>query len=350
MKIAILNDTHRGARNSAELFIEYQRRFYEEIFFPYLVENGISRILHLGDYYEHRKFINFRAAAADKKDFLDRLREYGILMDIIPGNHDVYYKNTNQLCSLPIMMAGYEDVITIHEGPVDLFYDDLKIALIPWINQENYQECMDHVSATDAKICAGHFEFVGFEMYPGMVCTNGMHPTAFEKFNTVLSGHFHTASQRGPIRYLGAQMEFTRSDAGDPKFFHILDTETGEIEAVHNPLTLFNRLKYDDTHGVPEFDTSDFSGKYIDIIVVEKKDHQAFINFLDRVRGSKPQEVRVIESFTEFHSKANENTDDAEGPEDAIEAYVDGIVTALDKEELKRRLRGLYIEAEALAE
>ena len=61
MKIAILNDTHCGARNSSDVFMQYQEKFYSDIFFPYLLENGITKIIHLGDYYEHRKFVNFKA-------------------------------------------------------------------------------------------------------------------------------------------------------------------------------------------------------------------------------------------------------------------------------------------------
>ena len=97
MDVAILNDTHAGVRNSSDIFIEYQARFYEEVFFPYLLENNIKNILHLGDYFEHRKYVNFKALNQNRRVFLDKLREYNIHMDIIPGNHDVYYKNTNDL-------------------------------------------------------------------------------------------------------------------------------------------------------------------------------------------------------------------------------------------------------------
>ena len=46
MKVAILNDTHCGVRNSSDIFLQYQERFYEEVFFPYLKEHNIKNILH----------------------------------------------------------------------------------------------------------------------------------------------------------------------------------------------------------------------------------------------------------------------------------------------------------------
>jgi len=57
MKVAILNDTHAGCRNSSDIFIKYQERFYNEVFFPYMEKHDIKQILHLGDYYDHRKYV-----------------------------------------------------------------------------------------------------------------------------------------------------------------------------------------------------------------------------------------------------------------------------------------------------
>ena len=45
MKIAILNDTHAGARNSSEIFLDYFGRFYSDVFFPYCEKHGIKQIL-----------------------------------------------------------------------------------------------------------------------------------------------------------------------------------------------------------------------------------------------------------------------------------------------------------------
>ena len=58
MKIAILNDTHLGVSRRYVAMTEYQGRFYNEIFFPYL-EEYIKHIIHLGDYFDRRKYINF---------------------------------------------------------------------------------------------------------------------------------------------------------------------------------------------------------------------------------------------------------------------------------------------------
>ena len=140
MKVAILNDTHAGCRNSSDIFIKYQERFYSEVFFPYMKEHDIKQILHLGDYYDHRKYVNFKALNSNRKVFLDRIREEGIHMDIIPGNHDVFYKNTNDLCSLKELLGHYTSNVNIIMKPKVLDYDGCSIAVVPWINNENYEK------------------------------------------------------------------------------------------------------------------------------------------------------------------------------------------------------------------
>ena len=49
MKIALVTDTHFGARNDNTAFADYFGKFYTDIFFPYLKENNINTIIHLGD-------------------------------------------------------------------------------------------------------------------------------------------------------------------------------------------------------------------------------------------------------------------------------------------------------------
>ena len=61
MKICILGDTHFGARGDSLEFHNYFKRFYDEIFFPYLLENRINIIFQLGDLFDRRKFINFNS-------------------------------------------------------------------------------------------------------------------------------------------------------------------------------------------------------------------------------------------------------------------------------------------------
>ena len=350
MQIAILNDTHAGVRNSSDIFIEYQRKFYEDVFFPYLKEHDIKNILHLGDYYEHRKFVNFKSLNANRKHFLEPLRDNGITMDIIPGNHDVYYKNTNELCSLKELLGYFTSNVNIVMKPTVLDYDGLGVAVIPWINNQNYEEYTKWAMTCEAPMLGAHLELKGFDMMAGMPNPHGMSADVFSRFEMVMSGHFHTKSHQGNVHYLGSQMEFTWSDVDDPKYFHILDTETRELTPVRNPITMFKKVIYDDSKmDYNTIDMSEFEKKFIKLIVVKKDDLYMFDKFVDKLQSIETYELKIAESFEEYLGESVD--DDKVSLEDTtvlLDTYVDAVETDLDKDHIKVELRKLYTEAQNL--
>ena len=350
MKVAILNDTHCGVRNSSDIFLNYQERFYSEIFFPYLKEHNIKNILHLGDYYEHRKFVNFKALNQNRKVFLEPLRDNGITMDIIPGNHDVFYKNTNELCSLKELLGYFTSNVNIIMKPTVLDYDGLGVAVVPWINNANYKEYTDFIANCKAPMLGAHLELLGFDMYKGMPNPHGMTADLFKRFESVMSGHFHTKSSKGNVHYLGSQMEFTWSDVDDPKFFHILDTETRELTPVRNPITMFEKIVYNDEKiCYNSIDVEQYRHKFIKVLVVNKTDLYQFDKFIDRLQNVETYELKIAENFEEF---LGESVDDEkvnlEDTKDLLDTYVDAVETDLDKDNIKLKLRELYTEAQNL--
>ena len=349
MQIAILNDTHCGIRNSSDIFMDYQERFYNEVFFPHLLENDIKHILHLGDYYDNRKTVNFKALSHNRKIFLEPMRKHGITMDIIPGNHDVYYKNTNELNSLKELQGHYMNEVNLVLEPSVLNYDGVKVALIPWINQENEEDTLKFLSKCKADIVGAHLELQGFEMQKGMPCQDGMDKKHFDRFEMVLSGHFHAKSSQGNIHYLGSQMEFFWNDCNDAKYFHIFDTETRELEAIRNPITIFEKIYYDHENMNKFKDLSYLDNKFVKLIVVNKGDPYEFERFVDRVQAQKIHELKIAEDFKEF---IGENVEDenisVEDTQTLVFNYIDAVNTDLDRDRIKKEVSDLMKEAQSM--
>mgnify|MGYP003350627016 FL=1 len=134
-------------------------------------------------------------------------------MDVIVGNHDVTYKNTNEINAMNELFERYNN-INVYTEPVMNEYAGTNIALIPWINSSNYEQSLQFMKDTPAQICFGHFEIAGFEMDRGNICHTGMNKETFDKFDVVLSGHFHHKSTDGNITYLGNQYQITWADWG----------------------------------------------------------------------------------------------------------------------------------------
>ncbi len=350
MKIALLNDTHCGVRNSSQIFIDYQERFYEQVFFPYCAEHDIKKIIHLGDYYDHRKFVNFKALHANRRHFLEPMKQNGMTMDIIPGNHDVFHKNTNDLCSLKELLGYYTSNINIIMKPTTVNYDGLDVHLMPWINPENHQHSMEFIRKNNGILMA-HLELADFEMMRGIKQPkgNGMGVEPFKHYDLCLSGHYHASSQQGNIRYLGCQMEFTWADAGDAKYFHVLDTDTQEITAVLNPLTLFEKIYYDDSNtDYSKVDAGYYKSKIVKLIVENKENLPQFEDFVDRLYKSDLTDLTILEELSEYTMRYNEDDEaDVEvGNTSAfLEEYVDGMKVEEEKPKIKKLLQVIYDEA-----
>ena len=349
MKIAIINDTHAGIRNSSDIFTDNANLFYTE-FFNYLVKHNIKKILHLGDVFDNRKFINFKSLHSLRKNFLAKLREHQIHMEVIPGNHDVFYKNTNELNALKEILGHYMNEVTIHMEPTVLNLDGFKLALLPWITQENHNRSMEFIKICKADWLAGHLELQGFDVMRGVQMHGGLDHIIFNRFEKVLSGHFHVSSQRDNIEYLGTQLEFFWSDAHDEKGFHILNTETRDLEKIVNKNTLFEHIIYDDSKvNYALFNTSHLSNKFVKITVINKKDLFTFDRFVDKIQNESIHDLKIAENFSEF---AGDNVEDEsvsiEDTGELLDNYVDAVETELDKDKLKLDMRNLLSEAQAL--
>ena len=349
MKIAILNDTHCGIRNSSEIFLNNAERFYNDVFFPECEKHGIKQIVHLGDYYDHRKFVNFKALNHNRRIFLDQIRKRGMSMDIIPGNHDTFYKNTNELNSLKECLGHYMNEVHIIMEPTVMQYDSLKLGLLPWICQDNYDLCMNFIRDCRADWIGSHLELNGFEVMRGLTNKHGMDPKLFSRFEMVLSGHYHCSSKKDNIWYLGSQMEFFWSDAHDAKYFHILDTETREMIKIRNPYTLFEKILYNDEEMDYNNYNKDLTNKFVKVIVVNKTDPFMFDRFIDNIQNQKIYELKIAENFNEFiGANVEDENMSFEDTAEIVDTYIDAVDTDLDKNKIKVEMRQLMTEAQAL--
>jgi DNA repair exonuclease SbcCD nuclease subunit len=55
LKVAIITDQHFGARNDSNVFLDFFQKFYDNVFFPKLIEEKIDTVLILGDTFDRRK-------------------------------------------------------------------------------------------------------------------------------------------------------------------------------------------------------------------------------------------------------------------------------------------------------
>ena len=345
-EIALLADTHFGARNDNPHYNKYFYKFYDEIFFPYIEANHIQDVIHLGDVLDRRKFVNFKTLSDFNNNFVKRLIDGRRNVDIIVGNHDTYYKNTNDINAPDELLDPI--MFNVHREPTVQTIGGMKMLFLPWVNSQNIEQTTMMLEQESADIVLGHLEIKGFEMHNGHISTNGLEKKLFRRFETILSGHFHKKSDDGHIFYLGSPYEFNWADHNCPKGFHILDTETREIKHIKNPYTIHEKIYYnDEENDYKDFDFDKYKDKYIKLIVEKKKDYFLFDKFLDGFYKTDINDIKVIEDYSDLDAStvADDIAERSEDTPTLLDNYIEQLETDLDKDKLKTLMKSLYTEA-----
>ncbi len=342
MKVAIITDQHFGARKGSKNLHDYFGKFYDDIFFPYLEENKVTTVVDMGDTFDNRRSMDLWSLKWAKEKYFDRLRDLGIKVHTIVGNHTAYYKDTNDINSIELFLNEYENV-TVYPEAAEIKLGKSKVLLLPWINTENYENTYSMVKKSRSKIVMGHLELNGFRATRGHMMENGMDVDIFDKFEKVYSGHFHTRSNNGKVYYLGNPYEMFWNDVNDPRGFTIFDTETLKHFHVDNPYRLFYNIYYDDTN-YKLFNTTEYRNKIVKVIVKKKSSQKQFEKFIDKLYNSGIQELKIIENFAiqeneEFEAEETENTINI------LNRYIDESEFEGDKTLIKGILQNIYTEA-----
>ena len=312
MKIAIITDQHFGARKNSKLFHDYFLKFYEDIFFPTLIKEGITTIIDMGDTFDSRKGVDFVSLEWAKNHYYDRLAELGITVHTIIGNHTAYYKNTNDLTGVGLFLREYDN-IKIYPEAEEVVIDRTKFLFVPWINSENQEKTFEVIENSDSPCVMGHLELNGFMATRGHFMENGMDSSIFDKFDKVYSGHYHMRSNKENVFYLGNPYEMYWNDVNDRnRGFHLFDTDTLVHTPVNNPYQLFHNLYYEDTpHQM--LDITKYDQKILKVIVRKKSDPKQFEKYIDKLYSSNLAELKIVENFDftegeEFEADESEDT------------------------------------------
>ena len=343
MKIAIITDQHFGARKNSKLFHDYFLKFYNNIFFPTLEKEGITTVIDMGDTFDIRKSIDFGALTWAKDNYFDRLESMGITLHSIVGNHTAYYKNTNDVNAVDLLLREYDNVKTYSEVS-SIEIGGCSILLVPWINKENEDKSFRSINMSQASICMGHLELNGFRATPGHMMEHGMEWSIFKKFNKTYSGHYHCRSNQENIYYLGNPYEMFWNDVNDEnRGFHIFDTETLEHTPVNNPYRLHKIIFYND-QDYQLFDARELEDKIVKVVVRNKSDGKKFEKFIDKLYSANVAELKVVENFglqeaEEFEAFESEDT------LSILNRYVQESEVNLDKSRIQKMIQETYQEA-----
>ena len=341
-KVAIITDTHFGVRKGSQIFHDYFEKFYVDTFFPTLEQRNIRTVIHLGDVFDVRKGIDYWSLDWAKRVFFSPLSTRGIDTHIIVGNHDIFYRTSLKLNSVQLNLQEYTNV-SVYNRPETATIQGVDIFMVPWLCEDNAERFVTERDKTDAKICMGHLELAGFYANKDYQCQHGTDPETFSKFGTVFSGHFHKRSSRSNITYLGNPYQLYWNDLDEVRGFHIYDLDTGELEFIPNPTTMFNKIFYNESKK-KLFNPHKFKDSFIKIVVEDKSSPKKLSTLVDNLYKVGVHDVKIIE---QFNLEVDDDVEvEGEDTLTTLTNYVNAMDDGVDKSSIIQIFKSLYVEAQ----
>lgn len=222
MKCLLVGDIHAGKKRNSQIFhkilLDYGKWIKEVC-----QRNDIKHIIQLGDIYDNRFTISAETHNIVNQ-FIDELEEFTI--DIIVGNHDAML-NDNASVNWLTPLNKHPN-ITVHDKIT--VRDDMVFA--GWgVKLEDIPPC---------KIFFGHIDTIGFELQKNKISTHGFKASdLMDKISgAAFTGHYHLPQVRTydkkPLCYVGSAFALDWNDQDNKKYVYILDTETLEVQKIHN--------------------------------------------------------------------------------------------------------------------
>ena len=210
-KAACFTDIHWGRKNNSERHNQDCLNYIDWFCDNVKQDADIDHIIFMGDWFEHRAAINsltlefaYRGAC--------RIRDLGLPVYFIVGNHDLYYRTTRDIAStnffegLGFNLIKDEPVVIDELGPKGSL-------LCPFLFEGEYPSLIKY---SQTPIWFGHFEFKGFVVTGDTKkMESGPDAKDFDKPTRIFSGHFHKRQAEGNVIYIGNAFPADFSDAND---------------------------------------------------------------------------------------------------------------------------------------
>lgn len=268
MRIAMLTDLHFGEKNNS---VEHNESLLDFIdwFIEKCKENQVDQILCMGDYFHTRNKLDVLTIDYGREGIKKLKAAYDDVV-FLKGNHDLYYKNSNDVSSMNIFkdeIAIVEDFqcTSDYDGNVNLLYTS-------WISSpEMWDRLVTRVNEGDINYIFGHFEFSGFRMNNHYVMEHGNNHKQLKNATKVFTGHYHKRQEMDNVVYVGTPFPFNYSDVNDDeRGMCILDTDTDEYWFINSGMNKIGEIDHESF--MKQFENGDIDGTEFSALRVKIED------------------------------------------------------------------------------
>lgn len=327
--VLLIGDTHNGANGNNARLLQQNVELYERIR-KIIKAYNIDFCVDLGDFFDDREKIDVKTLGVVRNTML---KDFPVPIYFIVGNHNLYYKNSSLVNNLTETIG---DLPNVHIVDKFLNIPEASLDLIPWINSSNAEYIAEKVKASTSKWCAGHFEFNGFQFDKTRVAEvkEKIPASCFHNYIQVFSGHYHTASNKGNITYVGSPVQLTWIDVDTEKRLIILNTDAGSRIELADPTPLYAQWTLGEDCELSGVTKNDISGRRVKIHYHVDSDKEKINNLQAILKSWEPDQLSFIPYGQKKVAERLQVRID-EGLESSIKEYIDALPNLKEHEKIK---------------
>jgi len=249
----------------------------------YALTNNIVEIDCLGDLFHTRKKIDIGVYDI-LYTILEDYKKSGLHLNLLAGNHDIYYRNSAQVTALR-PLSKFAHVINTPELHT---YNGVRFAYIPYY--EKVDQLVAEIQKLPAEVYLLHAEYIGAQKsYSAKdIAKHGLSSDVFpSNVKCVLMGHYHRQqilSQSNPlIMYLGSPLQISTREIYEDKYFYELDTESLALKQIRTECARFAVVEFPSEKILKFYDAMAkiedvMKGNYVEVVMNEpiKKSSEFF--------------------------------------------------------------------------
>lgn len=284
MRAICTGDLHIRNDNLNNIHINSILGFLDHIT-DYYFKNEIDYLFVIGDVFHKSSNIKNEAFIPIFMKFF-AMKEKGIKMIFIPGNHDIMNVNNDTIIET---FAAFGDV---YKTKTSLTIDNEEFIFLPYTKKEseipkgNGEYLITHLSIAD-------FNFNNYAIADEKLAFKR---ELFEDFKMVITGHFHKYQNKGNIYYIGSPVQVDRGEMGQTKGFGVLDTGTESIEFVEYDLA--PKFVEVTEKEIEQIDKMDFSNCHVVVRINSKIKDFAKLRYILYEKGA-INIIPIFETVTE---------------------------------------------------
>ena len=266
MEIALVSDQHFGSEEFNGAVHDSYKKFYNEIFFPKLIKKKIKLLFDLGDTFDRRANVNEKLISWSKEVYFDRLRDLGVKVLILRGNHNPRTKlNSKNLDIISCIASEYSNISLI-DKVTQIRVEGKKLCLVPYIDYKiarKYgskvwrEKFFGEAKRMQPDIFFTHLAFCDYPIYENKKSGGGFSDSLISYLNApVISGHYHprSVSNKFPFLYLGSPFATSWAEFDVRRGFHLFNTNSLKTSFIQNCYQAFQYVLVDSLSDIDEIE------------------------------------------------------------------------------------------------